>query len=296
VNENKRRIYMKSNQLSAMEWRERILLALLFTAVGGLIIIVFSPWRPLLEPGPDYLGRLGLILFLLLATVLARKNQRFEKYGQVLFGLLVMAVAVTLDRILSIYLMVFLGENGDTPLSFTLLKLNECAVIVFAVIFFTRISGGSLGSIYVQKGNLKLSLTIGLIAFFISVAGSIPMASLMFKAGDMSLTRVMSWIPWLLLSALANGALEEFLFRGLFLRKLEPFFGRFLSVLLIAFVFTILHKTVGYSLNEYGFLVVVFPLALAWGYITQKTDSLWGTILFHAGTDIPVFLSIFSNY
>jgi membrane protease YdiL (CAAX protease family) len=287
---------MKSNQLSAMEWRERILLALLFTAVGGLIIIVFSPWRPLLEPGPDYLGRLGLILFLLLATVLARKNQRFEKYGQVLFGLLVMAVAVTLDRILSIYLMVFLGENGDTPLSFTLLKLNECAVIVFAVIFFTRISGGSLGSIYVQKGNLKLSLTIGLIAFFISVAGSIPMASLMFKAGDMSLTRVMSWIPWLLLSALANGALEEFLFRGLFLRKLEPFFGRFLSVLLIAFVFTILHKTVGYSLNEYGFLVVVFPLALAWGYITQKTDSLWGTILFHAGTDIPVFLSIFSNY
>ena len=36
-------------------------------------------------------------------------------------------------------------------------------------------------------------------------------------------------------------------------------------------------------------------LALAWGYVTQKTDSLWGAILFHAGMDIPIMLGIFSN-
>jgi membrane protease YdiL (CAAX protease family) len=34
---------------------------------------------------------------------------------------------------------------------------------------------------------------------------------------------------------------------------------------------------------------------LLWGYITQKTDGLWGSILFHAGMDIPIFLGIFSN-
>jgi hypothetical protein len=41
--------------------------------------------------------------------------------------------------------------------------------------------------------------------------------------------------------------------------------------------------------------VDMLPLALVWGWITQKTDGLWGAILFHAGTDIPVVLSIFSK-
>jgi membrane protease YdiL (CAAX protease family) len=36
-------------------------------------------------------------------------------------------------------------------------------------------------------------------------------------------------------------------------------------------------------------------LGLAWGYIMQKTDNAWGSILFHAGADILVFLGVFSN-
>ncbi len=85
------------------------------------------------------------------------------------------------------------------------------------------------------------------------------------------------------------------MFRGLFLRKLQPFFGRFLSNLLIALVFTVLHGTVTYSADNMIFLAVTFPLALAWGYLMQKTDSIWGSILFHAGMDIPIMLGIFSN-
>jgi uncharacterized protein len=61
------------------------------------------------------------------------------------------------------------------------------------------------------------------------------------------------------------------------------------------FVFTALHKGVGYASNDFIFLAAVVLLALAWGYVTQKTDSLWGAILFHAGMDIPIMLGIFSN-
>jgi len=42
-------------------------------------------------------------------------------------------------------------------------------------------------------------------------------------------------------------------------------------------------------------LAFLLPLSLAWGAITQKTDSLWGAVLFHAGMDIPVVLGIFST-
>ena len=286
---------MKKGRLSAAEWGERILLALLFSAIGLMIVVVFSPWRPLLSRVTDYLGRIGLIVLLLIAVVLVRRNKRWENHAQILYGLLIMAFAVSLDWIFGIYLINYLGINDNTPAGWALLKLNECAVVAGVIILCTRIFGGSLGSIYIQKGKLKLGLIIGAIAFVIAAAGSFPMATLMFNPRDLTLARVIPWIPWLLIYILANATLEELLFRGLFLRKLQPFYGRFISNLLIAVVFTLLHRGVAYTPNEYIFLAILFPLALAWGYITQKTDSIWGSILFHAGMDIPIMLGIFSN-
>jgi membrane protease YdiL (CAAX protease family) len=89
--------------------------------------------------------------------------------------------------------------------------------------------------------------------------------------------------------------MEELLFRGLFFKKLEPFVGKFLSNLMIALVFTLLHGLSTYSVDQMLFLFILFPLALMWGYIMQKTDSIWGSVLFHAGMDIPIMLGIFSN-
>jgi len=280
--------------LSAREWGERIVVALVFTLVGSLIMLVFSPWRPLLGPSNDYLGRIALIASLLAATWLLRRSSRQEKYWQLAFGLLVMAVAVSLDWVFGGYLINYLGARDNTPAGMALLKLNECAVIVSVVVLLTRISGSDLGSVYVQKGNLKLGLIIGLVTFFLAAAGSIPMAELFYGRG-LTPERIMPWMPWLLIFVLASATLEELLFRGLFLRKLEPFFGRFFSVFLVALVFTLLHGTVTYTSDMRMFLVVVFPLALAWGYVMQKTEGLWGSILFHAGMDIPILLGVFSN-
>jgi membrane protease YdiL (CAAX protease family) len=273
---------------------ERILLALLFVAIGSLIILVFSPWRPLLDTGPDYLGRAGLIATLALAALLVARNPTVNKYSQLLIGLLILATAVSFDWIFSKYLIHVVGATDLTPLDWAVLKLNECVVVVTVVILLTKATGGSLGSIYIQKGNLKLGLAIGIITFVLAAAGSIPMAAL-FKARDLSVDRILPWVPWLLIYVLANASLEELMFRGLFLRKLEPFVGKFMSNFLIAFVFTGLHGTVTYSADNMIFLAVVFPLALAWGYLMQKSNSIWGSILFHAGMDIPIMLGIFSN-
>lgn len=286
---------MKNDPVSAAAWSERIVLASLFVAVGSLIMIVFSPLRPLLDQGVDYLGRILLIALLLIGTVLFRGSARFQKYRPIALGLLILAVAVSLDWFFGRYLMDSLGITGGTPVGFALLKLNECAVVVCAVILLVRMSGGSLGGIYLQRGNLKLGLTIGLAAFIIAAAGAIPMATLLFNNKSTSLAAVIPWIPLLLITSLANAAQEEILFRGLFLRRLQPFFGKLASNVLIVIVFTLLHKGVTYTSNEYAFLLILIPLALIWGYLTQKTDSVWASILFHAGTDIPIFLGIFSN-
>jgi uncharacterized protein len=285
---------MNHQPIISKEWVEKISLALVFILIGGLITVVFSPLRPLLDPIPDYIGRIGLTAALLVAALLLRQHKSANQYWPVVYGLFVMAAAVTLDWVFANYLILKLGVYGNSPTGFALLKLNECAVIVAAVILFTHLSGDSLGSIYIQKGKLKQGLTIGLAAFLLAAAGSLPMSSL-FKAGSLTLGRIIPWLPWLLIFVLANATQEELLFRGLFLRKLEPFFGKFLSNLLIAITFTLLHKGVTYTSSEIIFLAVLFPLALAWGYIMQKTDGVWGSILFHAGMDIPIMLGIFAN-
>jgi membrane protease YdiL (CAAX protease family) len=226
--------------------------------------------------------------------LLARRSGRLEKYWQVLFALFIMTVVISLDLVFGTYMINHLGIIDTTPAGCALSKLNECFVVVSVIITFTLLSGNSLGSIYIQKGNLKLGLIIGLIAFIIFAVGSIPMATL-FNAKNLSLERIIPWIPWILIFVLANGTLEELLFRGLFLRKLQPFFGKFISVFLIAFIFTGLHSSVTYTADNRIFIAVTFPLALALGYIMQKTDSVWGSILLHAGMDIPIILGIFSQ-
>lgn len=59
------RMTLKNNRLSAKEWGERSILALLFIAIGSLIYIVFSPLKPLLDPVPrrhGYTNHVGYFL------------------------------------------------------------------------------------------------------------------------------------------------------------------------------------------------------------------------------------------
>jgi len=280
--------------LPARLWIERILLALLFVVIGGAVIILFNPWRQSKLPDPYYLWRIGFSLGLLLLALLVKRSPYFGKYWFVFFGLFILMAAVSLDWIVGNFLLDTLHVNDSTPTGWTIQKVSDLVVIAGTVILFTRVSGESLGSIYIQKGNLKQGLLIGGIALAVCLAGAMPMSELMFGGTNLTLARVLPWMPAILVIVLANAALEEILFRGLFLRKLQPFFGKFLSNLLIAFVFTGLHQGVNYTPQEMVFLAIVFPLALAWGYLMQKTDAVWSSILFHAGTDIPIFLGIFS--
>jgi len=187
---------MKNNRPSAIKWGERIMVAVLFTAVAGLIMLVFSPWvtGSVLDKLTDYLAKIGVSLVLLVAALLMRKSTHLEKYWQIVFALFTLTVAISLDKLIGIYLIKHLGVTDSTPAGWALPKLNECFVVVSVIVIFTLLSGGSLGSIFIQKGNLKLGLIIGLIAFFIFAVGGIPMASL-FNATDLSFARVIPWIP-----------------------------------------------------------------------------------------------------
>ncbi|MEL7643143.1 MAG: type II CAAX endopeptidase family protein [bacterium] len=285
---------MKANLISPRELGERIVLALFFIAAGFLIFTKFSPYGPKPTGIGSYLGRIILIAGLLLIAFILKRSS-YKKYWLVPYGLFIMALAVTLDWIFGRFLVDTLNITTDSPRVNALMKLNEAVLIIVVILFFTRVSGSSFGSIYVQWGNRKWGIIIGLTTFILSVAVSGLGAKYLFMAQNLTLERVVPWIPWLLIYVLSNGAMEELLFRGLFLQKLEPFFGKLLSNILIAFVFTSLHSFANYTSEMTIFIAVVTLLAILWGYIMQKTSSALASILFHAGMDVSIMLGMFSN-
>ncbi|HWQ21688.1 MAG TPA: CPBP family intramembrane glutamic endopeptidase [Clostridia bacterium] len=274
---------------------ERIIVAVLFGAAGLLIVAVFSPWQPLLSGLMDTLGRVAVMISLLTAALLVRRSPRLNRYWRLLYGLFVLAAAVSADWFAASALIRMSVLDPGAPMGMAFQKLADGIVISAVVLLLTRISGDSIGSIYVQKGHLRRGIIVGMVTFCMAAATSVPIAQLMFRAQNLTMSRMLPWIPWILIFILASATDEEIMFRGLFLRKLEPFFGPFMANCLIALVFTGLHAAVTYTSSQMGFLAVLLPLALAWGYVMQKTDAVWGSILFHAGMDIPIVLGLFST-
>ncbi len=276
-------------------WLDRVAAGLLYLVFGLIIMLLFKPWGHLpLSEDRDAFWRYALIVFLLAAWLLVRRVQRLAKFAPLLFALLIFMTTLSIDLFSGKVLFTMRGFNASTPSGIALMKLAECGLISGILILLTWASGERLGSIYLQKGRLGKGLLIGCIAFIAAAALAYPMADL-FGIQDVTFEKLLSWLPWILIAILSNAFMEELLFRGLFLRKLEPFTGKWIANILVAIVFIAPHLTVNYAESIPVFGLVLIPLALAWGWIMQFTDSIWGSFLFHAGMDIPIFLGIFSQ-
>lgn len=292
---------------SKMNWGERIAGGLIYLVIGLFIMSVFKPWgKIILEQhwkgivdakwisNVDLVARFGMIIVLLAAYMFSRRTVKLEKYAKLFLVLLIIMIAMSIDLYSGRVQFYFLHFTDSTPSGFAIMKAIEGVLVSGIIILLTWASGDTLGSIYLQKGNLKRGLIIGIIAFVAAAALSIPMGSL-FGIQDVTAAKIWAWLPWILLFVITNAFMEELLLRGLVLRKLEPFTGKWIAVILAAIVFISPHLTVDYTQSMLIFGLTLIPLALAWGWIMVSTDAIWGSFLFHAGMDIPIILGIFSQ-
>ena len=106
-------------------------------------------------------------------------------------------------------------------------KLESSLLGIVIVLAITQLSGQSAESLYIRRGNLRLGLIVGFIAFAVMTATVIPVAEIFFKGENLSWARILPWTPWVLIFVLANASNEELIFRGLLIGKMEPFLGKF---------------------------------------------------------------------
>ena len=260
----------------------------LFLAAYGIFAVGSLQWYNI--PFPDDLRavyKVAVPLVSLLLAVYMRRSSRLNKYWQVFFAFFVGGVVFFLQWLVFQFL-----TYPVTVETIAIEKALTALLTIVPIIALTRLSGGDLGSIYVKGGKLRMGLLVGLALFALFAIVSPILATSMFSAQNMG-SRVIAWAPWILVFVLSNGLLEESMYRGLFLRKYEALLGPRAANVLQAVVFCTIHLSVAYTPEPYLFVALTFFLGLAWGYVMQRTDSLLGSVLFHAGTDIPIILSIF---
>lgn len=263
----------------------RLLLCAIFLFLGFSIFAV-----PYYAHGTAKVAyEIGAPVVLAVLFLLVRRSGRLGRYVPILFAFLTASVAFSLTTLIARPYSLPSSVQG-----IAYQKVLDTFLVVAPIIVLTKASGASLGSIMLRRGRLKLGLAIGTATFIFFLLTSVQVSTLLFYGEGLTVARLTAWAPWVLIFVLSNGLREELLFRGLFIEKYRPLVGKSTSNILQAGIFSLPHLSAGYTPSVMVFLVITFLLGLAFGEVIRRTKSLLGSILFHAGADIPVVLGYYS--
>ena len=273
---------------------------------GGLMIFLFgNNWTSRFPTNDSLLYKWSLpVLFLAIAGVL-RRSKRWAECAAIAFALCIAAFAVALQRACGNWLKPLLPPTAGAAPALAAEKLAEAIPVVLAILLLTRLAGNDLGSLFLKRGNLRWGLRFGLISFavwaalfaVIAVLGANAPASQGLFAAGVPLTVIGAATPWMLVWAFTNSLMEELWFRGVFLKKLRPVLGAAAAVLATALVFAAPHFGGSYITagERLLFSGIVFALGLVNGWVMLRTDSIWGSVLFHAGYDLLVIIPVLTS-
>jgi uncharacterized protein len=274
-------------------WRAGLFLVFLVCGLAVFLLsIAFEKAIPV--PTQTVLRIVLAVIFLAAALILSRLGR--TQSGQVLYVFFIATFAMLLSWEVSGRWLHWLAVSVNTPQGCAFACFTERCLWIVPIILLVKLGRRDLASLYIKSGNLRRGLTVGLIGFGFFLFTSFFAAKYLFKAQDLTAAKALAWAPWILIFVVCNAAGEELLYRGLFLQRFAALLGPRSANVCVALIFTLAHVQVKYSPDVLLFLAILFPLALWWGYLMQKTDGLWGSILFHAGADIPVMLGIFSRF
>jgi uncharacterized protein len=249
----------------------------------------------------------SLSALLLLFAMLAKRSRTLNRYWEIPFAFFTFTLAGVLgDQ--GGYIQKMLAQNvlhtlptannplGSTIIGSVLAQLVSTACLVIPVILLTKLSGNNLNSIFLAKSNKLWPLLVGIAAFVLFyLVGFSGRAQRFFPNHGVTHAQYLALTPALLILVLCNGLREELWFRGLFLRKYGKFLSPFSSNLVSAVIFTSFHVQIQYTPSLLPFLLITLILGLVLGYLMQKSGSVLASLVFHAGSDIPIFL-IYLSY
>jgi uncharacterized protein len=247
------------------------------------------------------LGLAGLLLALALG---ARRREGLRPYWEIPFAFFIFTVAAffgdgSISPLQHLFVNDVLRETTSTnnPLASTVqgtvwAQLFGTLILVIPIVVLTKASGRDLRSIYLNRPANWWGLVIAGFCFgAVYLLAARGRTEAFFPThGTVTSTRLLALTPALVVLVLLNGFREELWFRGLFLKKYGKFLSPMSANVLAAVIFTSFHVQVQYSASILIFLGYALINGLILGWLMQRTKSVLVPAIFHAGTDIPIFL------
>ena len=257
--------------------------------ICGLLVFVFGlDYHTRFWTNSSGAFKVGVSALFLVATLVLRRSERGRPYWPIAFAFL----AASLTNVTTWYLAAPLqrwlwnltGVGADTPQGLMLGKLADVVLRlapIFGALWLVR---DGLGSVYVRRGRLKWSLTLGGLALANLLATSIAVAA----GRGTDLPAALANLPWWFGFSAMNAFMEEIWYRGLFLKRLEPAIGAAGVIWLTTLIFGASHLFATYiePSGALVFGVITLTLGFAWALLMQKTNTLWGSVVFHLAADM----------
>ena len=263
-----------------------LLTGLLFLGSYALVFVFGSSYYSLFRTNKSWLFRISLALVFAIATWLTMRSGLGRAHGLLAFAFLAAAAASLLGAAAGTWLHRPLRIRDDSLKGIALAKGLEAIVVVGSILVLLVLVRVPFDAIYLRVGHLGLGLAIGGGGFALfGVAALLQARSMKIPAKT-----VCRLLPWILLFVFANGFMEELWFRALFLGPLVSLLGPIAAIVLTAGVFALAHIGASYMAKEerVRFVIILFPLGLAWGACLHFTGSLIASTLFHAGADLMI--------
>jgi membrane protease YdiL (CAAX protease family) len=260
----------------------------LFLICGLLVFVFGSDYHSRFWTNTSGAFKVGLSALFLIAALALRRSERGRAYWPVALAFL----AASLTNVTTWYLAGplqrglwgLLGASAETPQGLMWGKFVDVALRLAPILAVVRLAGDDLGSLFIRRGKLRWSLTLGLLALANLLATALAVAA---SAGR-DLEAVWAGLPWWAAFSLMNAFMEEIWFRGLFLERLRPAVGAAGAIWLTTLLFGASHFFATY-IDPSGalvFAIITLTLGAAWGLLMQKTNTLWGSVVFHLAADL----------
>ena len=280
-----------NNQSNDISWIQKIWISLILLICGVLVFVFGANWHSAFPTNTSQVYRAVLALIFLSAAIIMRRTESMKHYSQIAYAFFIAIFAffmtsLTID-IRTKVLSPFRSAMGGTARMSALEKVFESVLVVLVILVLYKLWGGGFGSLYIKKGRLGLGLFIGFCLMTINTATGVVTGVTMGHAGEIIIAR----FPWVFLYSLANSVMEELWFRGLFLRQFISLIGTTGTIIVTSLVFTVAHSVASYMtpIQVIIFQVIIFPMALLLAFLMHKSEGIWGSILYHTGSDVFIY-------
>jgi membrane protease YdiL (CAAX protease family) len=276
---------------------------LLFVA-GGLAIFLFgNNWTSRFATNHSDAYKWALPL-LFGALSLALRGPRWAELRAITLALFSAALANAILAAAGHQVLELLPTPASAAQRLAIDKVAQAIVVIPTLIVLTMLIDRKLSAAFIARGN-RWGLRFGLIAFTVFAAIFAVIAvvqaggprSVGLTASGVPLSALAAAAPWILVFIFTNSFMEELWFRGISIGKLRSVLGAGPAIVATALVFSSIHFAAVYvtDLQRMVFVAIAFALGLLNGYVMLRSESIWGSVLVHAGYDLFVIIPLLAQ-